>query len=388
MLQGAQKLKEIMDQLADKKDSSAKDLEKKIDDLESVTLEQVKYMLQQALKRMQQSQDTQDLQKNSGEFKEAIKSNTAQDKQEQDKMLDAVQKLKETLESLLNKKDSNVKDLEKKIDNLENVTAEQIKQLQDSLEKMQQSKDSRELEKASEEFKDAIKSNTQQDKQEQDKMLESAQKLKNILDALLKKNEPTAAERKDIDKINEKINQAAEIKQQFLMSQASADILDKIEKLKSKDAKKAQALKGKLEEMRKSNSSDEVEKIILDLKNILNSETVKEDKKSMLLEGDKQQRDIYILSSPLIVSQGITVPLRVIAVYKNGYIKELTSDLEWFSTDKQVAWVDDLNFLHPLAKGRIKIRAVYKGLTSQEAEVDVVEDIDAQTVQTIKQELD
>ncbi len=102
---------------------------------------------------------------------------------------------------------------------------------------------------------------------------------------------------------------------------------------------------------------------------------------------DKQQWKIYILSSPLIVSQGITVPLKVIAVCKNGYIKELTSDVEWFSTDQQVAWVDDFNFLHPLAKGETKIRVVYKGAVSKDTVVNVVESIDAQTVQKIKQEL-
>jgi len=195
------------------------------------------------------------------------------------------------------------------------------------------------------------------------------------------------AELREINKINEKIKQAAEIKQQFLMSKALADILEKIERLSLQDAKKAQALKEKLEQMRKSNTPEELEKIILDLKNILNSESAQENRDSVLEQEGKQQWKIYILSSPLIVSQGKTVPLKVIAVYKNGYIKELTSDVEWFSTDQQVAWIDDLNFLHSLAKGKTKIRVVYKGAASKDTEVNVVEDIGAQTVQTIKQEL-
>ncbi|MFZ2938262.1 MAG: hypothetical protein WA066_06135, partial [Candidatus Omnitrophota bacterium] len=195
------------------------------------------------------------------------------------------------------------------------------------------------------------------------------------------------AEIREINKINEKIKQAAEIKQQFLMSKALADVLEKIERLSLQDAKKAQALKEKLEQMRKSNAPEEAEKIILDLKNILNSESAQEDRESMMKQDGKQQWKIYILSSSLIVSQGITVPLKVIAVYKNGYVKELTSDVEWFSTEPQVARVDDLNFLHPLAKGKTKIRVVYKGAASKNTEVNVVEDIDAKTVQAIKQEL-
>ncbi|MDP2928295.1 MAG: Ig-like domain-containing protein, partial [Candidatus Omnitrophota bacterium] len=259
-------------------------------------------------------------------------------------------------------------------------------QLQEYLKKMQQSQDARELQKTAQEFKEEIK-NTAQDKQEQAKMLEAVQRLKEVLDALLEKKAPTAAELKEINKINEKIKQAAEIKQQFLLSKALAEILEKIERLSLQDAKKAQALKEKLEQMRKSNAPEEVEKIILDLKNIVNSQSAQVDKDSMMEQEGKQQWKIYILSSSLIVSQGITVPLKVIAVYKNGYIKELTSDVEWFSTDPQIARVDDLNFLHPLAKGKTKIRAVYKGAASENTAVNVVDDIDAQTVQTIKQEL-
>ncbi|MCX5698433.1 MAG: hypothetical protein NTX01_01900 [Candidatus Omnitrophica bacterium] len=195
------------------------------------------------------------------------------------------------------------------------------------------------------------------------------------------------AELREINKINEKIKQAAEIKQKFLASKALADISEKIERLSLQDVKKAQALKEKLEQMRKSSTLEEAEKIILDLKNISNSESAQVDRDSMMVQEGKQQWKIYILSSPLIVSQGITVPLKVIAVYKNGYIKELTSDVEWFSTEQQVARVDDLNFLHPLAKGKTEIRAVYKGAASKDTTVNVVEGIDAQTARAIKQEL-
>lgn len=197
----------------------------------------------------------------------------------------------------------------------------------------------------------------------------------------------SAAELREINKINEKVKQAVEIKQQFLMSEALADILGKIESLSLQDAKKAQDLKEKLEQLRKSNTPEEVKKISSDLKNILNSESAQDNTYSSMEKKGKQQWKIYILPSPLIVSQRTTVPLKVFAVYENGYIKELTADLEWFSTDQQVARVDDLNFLHPLAKGKVRITAVYKGAASRSAEVNVVEDMDRQTVEKIKQEL-
>lgn len=281
-------------------------------------------------------------------------------------------------------------DLKKKLNSLDNATVQQIKQLQEDLKKMQQSQDAQELDKASQELKQAIKSTTTPaalDKSEQSEMLQAVESLKDILNDLLGKKVPTANESREINKISEKIKQAVEIKQQFLMSEVLADISEKIEKLNWQDPKKYQALKEKLEQMRKSNTSEEAEKIILDLKNISNSKSAQEDNSGMLGQEGKQQWKIYILSSPLIISQGVTMPLKVIAVYKNGYIKELRSDVEWFSTEPQVAWVDDFNFLHSLTKGKTNIKVVYKEAASKDTEVNVVEDIDIQTVRTIKQEI-
>ncbi|MDD5129454.1 MAG: hypothetical protein PHS66_00150, partial [Candidatus Omnitrophica bacterium] len=336
--------------------------------------------------------DTQELEKNIAQLKDAIKLNTIQDKQEQAKMLEESQKLKDALQELLEKKESSAKELEKKIDNLQNVTYEQIRQLQESLKKAQQSKDTQELEKNIAQLKDAIKLNTIQDKQEQAKMLEESQKLKDALQELLEKKAPTAEELKTISKINEEVAKTAEIKQQFIMSKALADVLGKIEELSVQDQNKAQALKEKLEQLRKSNSPAESEKIIKEFKEDSDNENPesknqekKEDEKPD--QKNNQKWKISILSAPLIVSQGVAVPLKVISIDSKGYVKELTSDLEWFSTQKQVAWVDDANFLHPLMKGRARIRAVYKGSSSKDVEVSVVENIDPRAVQSIKQEI-
>jgi len=397
MLEALQKLKETLLALLEKKSLSAKDLEKKINDLKEVASEKINQM-QEELKKMQQSQDRRELEKNARELKESIEtsvmedlqnkqSDTRQDKQEQSKMLEELQKLKEALSALLEKKESSVQVLEKKIDNLENTTIEQINQMQEALKKMQQSRDARELEKNAQALKEAIESNTLQNKQEQSKMLEALQKLKETLSTLLEKRMPTAAESRQINNINEKIEQAAKIKQQFLMSQALIDTLEKVEELRTQDKKKAQELKEKLEQMNKSNAPEEVEKIITEIKNILNKQSTQETKESKGENGGEQQWKIYILSSPLVVSPERVLPLKVIAVYKNGYVKELDSDLEWFSANRQIAWVDDSNLLHSLSKGKTWIRAAYKGVATKNIEVSVVEDMDAQTEQMIKREL-
>jgi hypothetical protein len=222
---------------------------------------------------------------------------------------------------------------------------------------------------------------------------QSLSQLEDVQEALEKEisslgqQKSSASKLREINKINARIKQAVKIKQQFLMSNSLADILEKVERLSLQDAKKSQALKEKLGQLGKSNTSEEVEKVIQDFKNILNTQNPQADRKNMPEQESRQLWKIYILPSGLVVSRGITVPLKVIGIYKNGYIKELTSDVEWLSTAVQVAWVDDLNFLHPLAIGKTKIRAVYKGSASKDAEVNVVEDLDSKIVQAVKQEL-
>lgn len=189
------------------------------------------------------------------------------------------------------------------------------------------------------------------------------------------------------DRINEEIGQAAQIKQQFLIGQVLSDILEGIENLSLQDTAKAQELEKKLQELRKVSTPEELEKAAMDLKNIIRSESAQEDKAGKMKQAGRGPWKIYILSSPIVVSKGATLPLKVIIVYENGYIKELTNDMEWFSADPQVVRVDDLNFLHALADGKTKIKGVYKGIPTRDTEVTVVTQIDAQTVREIQQAL-
>ncbi|MFH0918097.1 MAG: hypothetical protein V1830_03075 [Candidatus Omnitrophota bacterium] len=276
--------------------------------------------------------------------------------------------------------------LENKISKLEQATAQQIGQLQEFLKSMQQSQDARQLEKAAQEFKAALKTMAMLDKPNQDKMLAEIQELKERLEKLLEKNALTNTELEEINKLNEKIKQTAQIKQQFLASKTLASISGKIDKLQ--DEQLAQSLEAKVGQLSRANFPEGAEKIILDLKMILDGpQNANNDKNNMQGQTNQPKWKIYILSSGLVVAQGKTVPLKVIAVDRAGYIKELTSDVEWFSTEPQVARVDDLNFLHPLTQGKTKIKAVYKGSFSPETEINVVQAIDPETAQRVKQEL-
>ncbi len=368
------------------------------------------------------------MEKNARELSEKIKDAAqaqGKDKQDQAKLEKAVQELKEALKALLEKGSSEeskerkelndtaknaAADLEQKLNELENASSEQSRQLQEALKKMQKSQGSPELEKNARELSEKIKDAAQaqgKDKQDQAKLEKAVQELKEALKKLLKSKAPSPAELKEIKKINEKLEQAAAIKKKFLMNEVLADSLKNIEKLSALDEKKAQELKEKLMQLRESEGSGEAEKIISDLKDILaggesgNEKKQKEEdeyKEKMTGKAGKEEKvasstenaqewKLYILSPSLVVVQGTDVPLKVVAVYKDGYIKELSSELEWSSSNRQVGWVDGSNILHPLNKGRLKIRAVYKGSFSKDMEFNVVEGINAQTVQKINREI-
>ena len=392
LLEAIERLRETLSELIKNDSPRAAELKKNLDSLENVAAEQTARM-QESLKKMWQSRDERDLKKNAAELKEAIKKNIPPDKKtkgtrEQARMLEAVERLKDTLLRLLDKRDAGAKELQNRIKNLENATSDQVRMMQDALKKMQDSRDKRELEKNSEDLQEAIKSNTAQDKQEQARMLEALERLEETLSSLLEKKLPTDAELREINRINEKAAQAAAIKQQFLMSKALMDVLERIEKLSLQDPTKARALKDKLEQMRDSQDPKEVEKLIQELKDVLNSSSSQEENKNDKdNNGAGNDWKIYILPYPLVVSPETALPLKVVSVYKDGYVKELSSGVDWTSTNRQVAWVDDANLLRAGSKGSAVIKASYKGASSRNTEVTVVGGVDRQTEDAVKWEI-
>ena len=364
-------------EMLDLKTESFKQIEKnKLDDLIDKNISaSVKKEMLEAAETMEEQENSRDLERELGQLVSRIRELEKKDNLSSESVAELL-KVAADLKNLLDAQLQAESELNK-----EEISEKSFRK-SDYLEQLQQAIEGSSLNSREKQMLKALL--------EQLAKVQSLSQLEDLKDALenkvssLKQQKASAVE---LNKINKKFKQAAEIKQQFLMSRALADISEKIEKLSLQDAKKTQAFKEKLEQLRKDSAPEEVEKNILDLNNILNSESTQENSESTLGQKDKQQWKIYILSSSLIVSPGATLPLKVIAVYKNKYIKELTSDLEWFSTQPQVAWVDDLNFLHPLAKGKTKISAVYKGVASKDTEVNVVENIDSQTVRTIKREL-
>jgi hypothetical protein len=286
-----------------------------------------------------------------------------------------------------------MRELKKEIENLKDISAEEAADLKKRLEEMQKKRDPQELSQDIAELVKALKSDdSAQDKQSRDKLSEKTKELQKIIDALLEKKKAlSAAELKEKNNVSEKIDQAAEIKQQLIMGGIAAPFLEKIEELSRLDSQQAQDLKDELEQAFKDNSVQNREKVVAQLQEIAGSEKQEkqEQQEEMFSRQASDSRDdwqVYILSGPLVVTSGSSIPLKVIVIFGNQYIIDLAEN-EWSSTDRQVAWVDNHNLLHPVAKGRTRIRVTYKGQVSNGLGITVVESMDPSIERALKQEL-
>jgi len=156
--------------------------------------------------------------------------------------------------------------------------------------------------------------------------------------------------KEEAERLKESFQSMAEIKRMFIIEKDHSDLRKKIEEEKLKP--KAQELK---------------------------------EKSIQAEEGAYWQ--ICILPSRLVIPVDSSVSLKTIAIYNKIFVKDISSELEWFSSHPYVAGVDEAGTVHSLSKGKTKISAKYKGINSQEVEVAVVDKISSEIDKTINREL-
>lgn len=86
----------------------------------------------------------------------------------------------------------------------------------------------------------------------------------------------------------------------------------------------------------------------------------------------------------MVIPVGAVAYLRASAVFKNMFLKDVSSELEWYTTDGTVAVVDGRGVVHAINKGSVKVFAKYKGVKSSEVEITVTDLIPAELLENIK----
>ena len=235
-----------------------------------------------------------------------------------------------------------------------------------------------------EETKDVLKKLT-----EELSRADTTSNVENIKQAIEKELASLSKERvnkNEAERFKEAFNELAKVKRMFIIEEKFSTLREKIEDLKKLNPQEAEKLEEYLKEISHSSSNEYLEKKIDSLREYSSSLTQQQEKVSEETQGEGSLQ-IYILPSSLVIPMGSSVSLKTIAVYNKGFIKEVHSELEWFSSQPLVASVDERGIVHSLSKGKTRINANYRGRYSEKVEVIVVDKISEQIGKAVKKEL-
>ena len=321
--------------------------------------------------------------------------------EKREKLISDTKKLKENIEKLSNQgfisnasKDNLVKETEE-VKNLflSELKAEKEISEREAPEEKGQADYRKEYEELIEQasLKEEIKEILKQLSKQLSKAQTTAQ-LESIKEAAAREITALAKEglkKKEIEKLKESFEKIAEIKRMFVIEKGLTDLREKIEELRKTSPQEARRLEEFLKKIRESSTNEELQKELDNLKEYLKSKTQEQKirQKPEQIEGEEGASwQIFILPFGLVMPTNADVSLKTIAIYNKIFIKEIGSELEWFSSNPYVAWVDEKGMVHSLSKGNTKISAKYKGINSQEAEVTVVDKIEEQLDRAVKRE--
>lgn len=209
--------------------------------------------------------------------------------------------------------------------------------------------------------------------------LEAAQTVSQVGDALEVINqELDALPKKDNEKIKEIIQEAAETKKMFILEKDSCNLRKEIEALKSALPQQAALLENKLDNLRESKTEQDLLKNasalkeLSELKQFENKFKIDESLEVAENAGQQGQLKIDLLPSYAVLPIKSSISFKSVAIYDN-FIKEIAPELEWFSSNPSVAFVNQLGLVYARGVGEAEITCRYKGKVSRKCRVTVVE---------------
>ncbi|MDO8489059.1 MAG: hypothetical protein Q7S42_02980 [Candidatus Omnitrophota bacterium] len=254
------------------------------------------------------------------------------------------------------------------------------------------------MEKASELLQSSSLENEQRELM--DKLMEklaNAQTVSQVEDVLSAINQQISASGKkestaELEKMKELMQKAADAKKMFILEKNGYSLRKNIESLKNVLPQQAAFLQESLDKMKESKTrQDLIENIdalsksleIKQTEKAAQSENIPE---ALVNRGDGGSLKIYLLPDYAILPRGSSILLKSITTY-NNFIRESGSELEWFSVDPAIAFVDQHGLVSALGTGQTEILCRYKGGLSVRCKVTVVEVIPQAEAIRIKDKL-
>ena len=225
----------------------------------------------------------------------------------------------------------------------------------------------------------------------------TAQQTEDALDALKQELEASTKKEntKDIDKLKELMQQAAENKKMFVVEKDSRSLREKVEDLKKALPQQAALLENNLDQIRESKNRQDLLKSTSALKELSESKQFEkkfeETDESLEVSENAQEGGggikIDLLPSYAVLPLKSSIPLKSVAIYDN-FVKEVAPELEWSSSNPSVAFVNQFGVVYAKGIGEAEITCRYKETISRKCKVTVVEMISDPELVIIKNELE
>jgi hypothetical protein len=221
-----------------------------------------------------------------------------------------------------------------------------------------------------------------------DKLLEkltSAQTIAQVDDVLSAVNQQLDAweknkNAKDIKKLNDLVQEAAQLQKKFILAQSSVELRKNIENLKSVSARSAGYLEQSLDKAQEMKNRQDLVKKIEALSDSFESKQEEIEKSTEPFfdiqesASNEETLKLYLLPDYVVLSLNSSILLQNLAIY-NNFIRDISSELEWISVDPTVAFVNQRGLVTALGIGQTEIVCQYGGLIKTNCKVIVVEAI-------------
>lgn len=220
-----------------------------------------------------------------------------------------------------------------------------------------------------------------------DKLMEKlvgAQTVSQIEDMLESFNREISASgtenNKDVEKIKELIQKAAQLKKIFILEQDSYSLRSRIETLKNILPQQAAILENNLNQIRGIKTEQDLFKKTDVFKESFESKQLENEiqaDKSLKAAEDAEQNEslkIYLLPNYAILPLNSAISLSSLAT-RNNFIKKVGPELEWFSSNPTVAFVNQHGLVTAMGLGSAEITSRYRGVVSGKCKIMIVEGI-------------
>jgi len=204
--------------------------------------------------------------------------------------------------------------------------------------------------------------------------------LKKELEDTLKKAKPDEASSPEIKKIKDKLDKLKEIKDKSLLAETILPLINDLNALKSKtEEDERQALEEVINSLEKNYlkgrtpDEDSIKKLegIVD-KAELASGSSSEKKPSKEFGPAPQSWQIVIFPKKLVLIEGEKTNLKVIGLYDNSIIKDLTGDVSWTFENPFIARIDSQGTINVISTGQTRAVAAYGSSKSYSVEIIIL----------------